>query len=86
MRIESQDPKRIVIEAAVRETVAPNEHIAAESPTPEMVVTMAAGPSEEVAGASTAQVAALVLLSLHQSVSPHATLGTSSQRLDDDVL
>jgi hypothetical protein len=65
VRIESQDPERTVSEATVRETVAPNEHIAAESPTPEMVVTMAAGPSEEVAGASTAQVAALVLLSSH---------------------
>jgi hypothetical protein len=29
---------------------------------------------------------ALVLLSSHQSVSPHVALGTSSQRLDDDVL
>jgi hypothetical protein len=28
----------------------------------------------------------LVLSSLHQSVSPQAALGTSSQRLDDDVL
>jgi hypothetical protein len=51
-----------------------------------MAVTVAAGPSEEVAGASAAQVAALVLSSLHQSVSPHVALCTSSQRLDDDVL
>jgi hypothetical protein len=51
-----------------------------------MVVTEVIGPSEEVAGASTAQVAALVLSSSHHSVSPHAALGTSSQRLDDDVL
>jgi hypothetical protein len=51
-----------------------------------MVVTVAAGLSEEVAGASTTQVAALVLLSSHQSVSPHVALGTSSHRLDDDVL
>jgi hypothetical protein len=51
-----------------------------------MVVTVVAGPFEEVAGASTAQVVALVLSSLHQLVSPHAALGTSSQSLDDDVL
>jgi hypothetical protein len=50
------------------------------------VVTVAVGLSKEVAGASTAQVAALVLSSSHQSVSPHATLGTCSQCLDDDVL
>jgi hypothetical protein len=58
----------------------------AESPTLRMVVTVAAGLSEEVAGAFAAQVAALVLLSSHQSVSPHVALGTSSQCLDDDVL
>jgi hypothetical protein len=28
----------------------------------------------------------LVLSSSHQSVSPHVVLGTSSQRLDDDVM
>jgi hypothetical protein len=49
----------------VRETVAPDDHVVAESPTPEMMVTVAAGPSKEVAGASTAQVAALVLSSSH---------------------
>jgi hypothetical protein len=58
----------------------------AESPTLRMVVTVAAGLSEEVAEAFAAQVAALVLLSSHQSVSPHVALGTSSQCLDDDVL
>jgi hypothetical protein len=51
---ESQDSEHIVSKAAVRETVAPDEHAAIESPTPEMVVTMVAGPFEEVAGASTA--------------------------------
>jgi hypothetical protein len=66
--------------------MTPDEHAIAESPTPEMVVTVVAGPSEEVAGASTTQVAALVLSSSHQLVSPHAALGTSSQHLDDDVL
>jgi hypothetical protein len=34
--------------------VASNEHAVAESPTPRMVVTMAVGPYEEVARASTA--------------------------------
>jgi hypothetical protein len=86
VRIESQDSERTISEAAVRKMVAPNEHAATESPTPKMVVTVVASPSEEVARASTAQVAALVLSSSHQSVSPHAALGTSSQHLDDDML
>jgi hypothetical protein len=51
-----------------------------------MAVTVAVGPFEEVVGASAAQVAALVLSSSHQSVSPHVALGTSSQRLDDNML
>jgi hypothetical protein len=70
----------------MRETVAPDDHATAESPTLEMMVTVAAGPSMEEVGASTAQVAALALSSSHQSVSPHVVLGTSSQRLDDDVM
>jgi hypothetical protein len=74
-----------ISEAVVRETVASNEHAAAGSPTLGMMVTVAAGPSEEVAGASIAQVAALVPSSLHQPVSPPATLSISSQRLDDDM-
>jgi hypothetical protein len=86
VRTESHDSERIVSEAAVRETVASDEHAIVESPTLGMVVTMATGMCKEVAGASAAQVAALVLLSSHQSVSPHVALGTSSQRLDDDVL
>jgi hypothetical protein len=36
------------------ETVASDEHAVVESPTPGMVVTVAAGPSEEVVGASAA--------------------------------
>jgi hypothetical protein len=83
---ESQDSKHTDSEAAMRETVAPDDHAAIESPTPEMMVTMAVGPFKEVARASTAQVVALVLSSLHQSVSPHVALGTSSQHLDDDVM
>jgi hypothetical protein len=66
--------------------VAPDDHAAAESPTPEVMVTVAVHPSKEVVGASTAQVWALVLPSLYRSVSPLAALGTSSQRLDDDVM
>jgi hypothetical protein len=86
VRTESHDSERTVSEATVRETVASDEHAAVESPTPGMVVTVVVGPSEEVAGASATQVATLVLSSLYQSVSPHAALGTSSQRLDDNVL
>jgi hypothetical protein len=66
--------------------VAFDEHAAAESPTLGMMVTMAVGLSEEVAGVSIAQVATLVSSSSHQPVSPPAALGISSQRLDDDVL
>jgi hypothetical protein len=50
------------------------------------MMTMAVGLSKEVVGAPAAHVAALVLSSSHQSVSPHVALGTSSQCLDDDVL
>jgi hypothetical protein len=70
----------------MRDMVAADEHAAVNSPTPGMVVTVATGSSEEVVGASAAQVVALVLSSSHQSVSPHVALGTSSQHLDDDVL
>jgi hypothetical protein len=70
----------------VRETGAPDDHAAAESLTPEVMVTVVADPSEEVARASTTQVTALVLSSLHWSVSPPVVLGTSSQRLDEDVI
>ena len=45
---------------------------------------VAVDPSEEVAGAS--QDTALVLPSLHRPTSLSAPLGTSGQRLDDDVL
>jgi hypothetical protein len=62
----------------VRETVAPDDHTATESPTPKVMVTVAADPSKEVVRASTAQVMTLVLSSLHRSVSPPVALGTSS--------
>jgi hypothetical protein len=54
VRTESQDSEHTVSKAAVREMVAPNDHAAVESPTPEMMVTMVVGPSKEVARASTA--------------------------------
>jgi hypothetical protein len=54
VRTESQDLKRTVSEATVTETMAPDELATTESPTLEMVVTVAIGPSKEVAGASTA--------------------------------
>jgi hypothetical protein len=54
MHTESQDSERTVSEAVVWETVAPDHHAAAESPTLQMTVTVVASPSKEVAGASTA--------------------------------
>ena len=57
---------------------------AADSIASEVTVAMTMGSSEEVAGAS--QDTALVLPSLPAPASPSAPLGTSSQRLDDDVL
>jgi hypothetical protein len=86
VRTESHDSERTISEAVVREMVAFDEHAAAESPTPGMMVTVVVGPSEEVVSASIAQVAALVSSSSHQPVSPPAAHGISSQRLDDDVL
>jgi hypothetical protein len=54
VRTESHDSEHMISEAAVRETVASDEHGAAESPTLGMMVTVVAGPSKEVAGASIA--------------------------------
>ena len=51
---------------------------------PEVTVVIVVGTSEEVAGAS--QDTAVVLPSLPAPAPPFAPLGTSSQRLDDDVL
>ena len=56
----------------------------ADHVAPEVTVATVVGTSEEVAGAS--QDIALVLPSLPAPASPSAPLGTSSQRLDDDVL
>jgi hypothetical protein len=74
VRTKSHDSERMISKAAVRETVASDEHAAAESPTLVMAVTVAVGPSEEVAGTSSAEVAALVPSSscfpwYHQSAS-----------------
>jgi hypothetical protein len=54
VRTESDDLERMISEVAVRETVASDEHATAESPTLGIVVTVAVGPFEEVAGASIA--------------------------------
>jgi hypothetical protein len=54
VRTESNDSERTISEATVKETVASDEHAAVESPTPGMMVTVAVGPSEEVAGVSIA--------------------------------
>ena len=56
----------------------------ADPVAPEVTVAMVVGTSGEVAGAS--QDTALVLPSLTAPASPSAPLGTSNQRLDDDVL
>ena len=68
----------------MREIGFPGDHSAADSLAPEVTVATVVGTSEEVAGAS--QDTALVLPSLPALTSPSAPLGTSSQRLDDDVL
>ena len=57
---------------------------AADPIAPEVTMAMAVVTSGDVAGAS--QDTALVLPSLPTPASPSAPLGTSSQRLDDDVL
>jgi hypothetical protein len=41
----------MISEANVRETMAPDDHTIAESPTLELMVTMVADPSKEVVGA-----------------------------------
>jgi hypothetical protein len=68
------------------ETVVPDDHAAAESPTPEMMVTVAAGPSKEVAGASAAAALALVVVSLAQSTSSTASRASSGLRQEEDVV
>ena len=57
---------------------------AADPVSPEVTMAMAVDTSEEKARAS--QDTALVLPSLPAPAPPSAPLGTSSQRLDDDVL
>ena len=84
LRSETQDSECAVGEVAVRGTGFFGDSVAADLLAPEVTVAMAVEPSKEVAGAS--QDTALVLPSLHQSASPSTPLGTSGQRLDDDVL
>jgi hypothetical protein len=64
MHTESQDSERTVSEVAVVETVAPDDHATAKSPTLEVIVTMAVDPAMEIAGISTAAASALVVVSL----------------------
>ena len=78
---ESLDLGCSVGQVAVREARSPT---AADPVAPEVTVAMVVGISREVAGAS--QDIALVLPSLPLPASPSALLGTSSQRLDDEVL
>ena len=68
----------------MREARLPGDDAAADSLTPKVTVATAVGASEEAARAS--QDTALVLASLPVLASPTAPLGTSSQRLDNDVL
>jgi hypothetical protein len=53
-------------EAAMGETVAPDDHAVVDSPTPEVTVTMAVDPAMEVARISTAGASALVMVSSAQ--------------------
>ena len=71
-------------EVAVRVIGSSGDPAAADLLAPEVTMAVAGEPSGEVAGAS--QGVVLVLSSLPQPASPSAPLGTSSQRLDDDVL
>jgi Rad3-related DNA helicase len=66
--------------------MAPDDHAVAESPTLEMMVTVAVGPSKEVAGASTAQVVAMVVVSSAQPTSSAAGHASSGLRLKEDVV
>ena len=68
----------------MREKWFPSDHAAADPMAPEVTMATVVGSFEEVAGAS--QDMALALPSLHRAASPSAPLGTSDQRLDDDVL
>jgi hypothetical protein len=68
------------------ERVAPNDHAIVESPTPKMMVTVAAGPSKEVAGASAVVASALVVVSSAQLSSSAAGHASSGLRLEEDVV
>jgi thiamine monophosphate synthase len=81
---ESQDSERTVSGVVVGERVAPDDHAAAKSPTPEMMVTVAVGSSKEVAGASAT--AALVVVSSVQPTSSATGRAPSGLRLEEDVV
>ena len=81
---ESRDSECAIGEVALRGTGFSGDFIAADLLTPEVTVAAVVEPSGDVARAS--QGTALVLSSLPAPASPSAPLGTSSQRLDDEVL
>ena len=68
----------------MRETGFSSDPTAADLLAPEVIVAVAAEPSEEIAGAS--QGTALVLSSLPWPASPSAPLASGVQHLDDDVV
>jgi hypothetical protein len=82
----SQDSERTVNEVAVMEIVAPDDHAAAESPTLKMLVTIAVGPSKEVARASAAAAFALVVVYSAQPTSSATGRASRSLRLEEDVV
>jgi hypothetical protein len=66
--------------------VAPDDHAAAESPTPEVTVTVAVDPAMEVARISTAVALALVVVSSAQPTSSAASHASNGLRLEEDVV
>jgi hypothetical protein len=59
---ESQNSEHTVSEVAVGETVAPDDHATAKSPTLEVTVTVAVDLAMEIAGISTAAASSLVVV------------------------
>jgi hypothetical protein len=76
----------MVSEAAVGETVAPDDHAATESPTPEVTMTVVVYSTMEVAEISTAAASALVVVSLAQPTSSATGHASSSLCLEEDVV
>jgi hypothetical protein len=70
----------------VKETVAPDDHAAMESPTPEVTVTMAVDPAVEVARIFTIVASTLVVVSSAQPTSFAADHSSSGLHLEEDVV